>query len=725
MTTKVRSKIPAAAILLLVCLLHVYNVAGIDGERNNINNEEEADITTNLTRNYFWWKNIRSGRADNLLTNANHGVLNETASNNTNTSTSTRPKTKKKEKKVKSVRQKIANCRHLASTIDDGNTSRSQLFVARVLRRLSSRNINNNINTQADIHMAYSMGIVATLSYWDFHKKPLPEGRTNFEIMSYRNAYANRNGGLPEPLRQRRGHRRSRAMRLMVSSVRLALDQANPWISLLPPQRTVQRRQRKRNRDDESSSSAKPNAPTSFREPLFDDSAAWKNQQRQHHIQLEYSLYDWYEPTPLGNYHDTDILIATSNNGENLILAFAGTASVYDTVTNLQTFEPAQHSGLFQNKTLEGSIHRGFLNAYSRVERGSILKLCPEDSGACHIETSTPLYRRYGHCTAEGVGEATSSDESTKSDSENATKNSDNTAESITWKRGRGCKVKHRKLKTILRELVIDYLAAGKSVHLTGHSLGGSIATLHALDIIINFPNVSVSKLELWTYGGAQATDDAFLQSALAVATRLKYFLQLDSIMGNLKNIPTANTAAAFSGVSSKARRSQCHRFVTVSDDCKVDFISTVAQKTLAPDNDKNIHGKTARKLGGIRGNSVVHLVDPHYLLTPDQYGQADDPAVGNTGATFGAAGSASNTKQRKKKTQELSAIDNEIDGASPSSGEPPQNISHKQPSSTRSTLAAHSTTNYIKAISRESWDHPLSTNLPQEMRMWLGEIMI
>lgn len=118
-----------------------------------------------------------------------------------------------------------------------------------------------------------------------------------------------------------------------------------------------------------------------------------------------------------------------------------------------------------------------------------------------------------------------------------------------------------------------------------------------------------------------------------------------------------------------------------VSDDCKVDFISTIAQSLLSPENDGNIHGKTARKLGGIlKGGSVVHLAEPHYLLTPDQY-------------------------------QYLDGGDDDLLGTSDG------------PSSTRSSLSAHVTGNYLAGISRESKDHPLTTDLPPGIRRYLGEM--
>jgi hypothetical protein len=74
-----------------------------------------------------------------------------------------------------------------------------------------------------------------------------------------------------------------------------------------------------------------------------------------------------------------------------------------------------------------------------------------------------------------------------------------------------------------------------------------------------------------------------------------------------------------------------------------------------------------------------VHLVEPHYLLTPDQYQYFD----GNDD------------------------LQKSSDG----------------PSSTRSSLSAHVTGNYLAGISRESKDHPLTTDLPPDIRRYLGEL--
>jgi hypothetical protein len=182
----------------------------------------------------------------------------------------------------------------------------------------------------------------------------------------------------------------------------------------------------------------------------------------RHRVTLRYWLYDWHEPTALPgvSYHDTDLLISTIPSASTLILTFAGTASAADHATNLQTFERSNHSNFFhggdinrhnQSSTIEGSLHRGFLNAYSRVERGLVLALkmsanATPIGGDYNSRMTRTLDQRFGNCTG-GLPE----------------KNE---------KKRKGCHSRDEKLITILSEVVSEALKAGKTVHLSGHSLG-------------------------------------------------------------------------------------------------------------------------------------------------------------------------------------------------------------------------------------------------------------
>jgi hypothetical protein len=352
------------------------------------------------------------------------------------------------------------------------------------------------------------------------------------------------------------------------------------------------------------------------------------------------------------------LLIATSGDGKALILAFGGTASAADAVTNLQTFEPANHSGFFGNNItfVEMSLHQGFLNAYSRVERGSVVRLSQEQEEESQPTLLASLHRQFGHCTSKKKKKLKKSVQETKPKVLKVGINTTTTTTTATANASGigGCRVRGEKLITVLRQLVTTALLGGRTVHLSGHSLGGGLASLVALDIIINFPEVPVSRLHLWTFGAPQVSDDVFIRSAIDAAPRLRDFVQ-------------ENGSGRF------------NRFVTLSDDCEADFVSEVT-KGLLPSRKGNLRGRAARRLGGVHGH-VVHFADPHYVLTPEQYGSN----IANGNAT-------------------------KAEGASPFK------------TTTRSVYAAHSTINYLRGISRESKYHPLSTDLPSKIVDWLGE---
>lgn len=307
---------------------------------------------------------------------------------------------------------------------------------------------------------------------------------------------------------------------------------------------------------------------------------------------FQYSLYNWKESgVAKVRFHDTDILLSTSNNGKELVIAFGGTASAGDLSTNLQTFESANHSSFFQGDGIQGSLHRGFLNAYSRVDEGYILPLGND------VSQSMPLLRDihdlFTECEEERVRRKGKSSNSTNSNRISglmlateiyeASSNEVNSNHTLTdndreKKRRRGCHFKRKKLSDILRQVVINALRQGLTVHVTGHSLGGALATLLAGDVIVNHPSVSVKKLHVWVYGSPQVADDTFLRSAMNAAPRLKKFLK-----GN----------------------GRFNRFVTLSNRCKVDAIVDVTKVALSE----------RKKLGGVHG-SVVHFAEPRYLMT-------------------------------------------------------------------------------------------------------------
>lgn len=358
------------------------------------------------------------------------------------------------------------------------------------------------------------------------------------------------------------------------------------------------------------------------RRSLFDEYEAG------HRYQIEWALQNWHEASmPKVKWHDTDLIIARSGVSE-LVLSFAGTASAADQFTNIQTFEPVKHSGIFGNAsniTLSGSIHRGFLNAYTRVVSGSILRFCDVPSplmqanhrqgNMCRVEITQSLHKRYDDCleqqrrqnitqekqngggsemnanTAKKDEAQASIDNALMPNEKNATKSNKwsrfkrKLAARIKSKRARkgarqfvGCQSHGEKLIYILREIVLEALQSGQSVHLTGHSQGAAIASLLALDIAINFHEVSISKLFLWTFGGPEVADSEFYASARRQSPRLSDFL---------------------------SDRERYNRFVTQAANCGEDFVTNVASNSL--------NRRVNRRLGGVRGN-ITHAAEPVHV---------------------------------------------------------------------------------------------------------------
>jgi len=454
--------------------------------------------------------------------------------------------------------------------------------------------------------------------------------------------------------------------------------------------------------------------------------------------QFNYWLYNWYEPTALPNvnFHDTDVLVSmttaapvmssdrkTKNHSscqqqqqqqQTLVLAFAGTASASDAFTSMQTFERANHSSTFggiraieknnserkqghqQNITIEGSLHRGFLNAYSRVERGNVVRLVRpttenlnnfngDDGDKMTVSPSestlmASLDRRFGHCLMHATKNRTTTRPSREGSISNSSKDYDNTSTTNVKRTKNGvCRARGERLGVILRELVTDAVRQGHTVHITGHSLGGAIGALLALDVVVNFPQVPVSNLYLWTFGAPQVADDVFLRSAMEAAPRLRPFVsqQLD---GGIRRSSNKNNNGRF------------RRYVTISDDCNVDFVSSVAERTV------RALRRGARRIGGVHGE-VVHFSEPHYILTPEQYLRHDAASLPNDADANENTTAATLSSDNKRKK-----------------------ISSN--STTGSAIDAHALANYLLGISRESEDHPLTTDLPEEiMQDFLGGV--
>ena len=131
-------------------------------------------------------------------------------------------------------------------------------------------------------------------------------------------------------------------------------------------------------------------------------------------------------------------------------------------ITNSQAYEPASHSSYFKG-IKQGSLHRGMLNAYSRVDSGDITALYTQGDSLTFGENLKQIYENCTHLKNETI-----------------------LAAQYT------CSIENMKLSNILVEASFNALKSGKKLIVTGHSLGSALAVLLALDLVVN-KNISKS----------------------------------------------------------------------------------------------------------------------------------------------------------------------------------------------------------------------------------------
>ncbi|KAL3810863.1 hypothetical protein ACHAXA_005863 [Cyclostephanos tholiformis] len=332
---------------------------------------------------------------------------------------------------------------------------------------------------------------------------------------------------------------------------------------------------------------------------------------------VEWILSDWHETNANIRWHDTDLIIATSGTSD-VVIAFAGTAGPADAVTSIQTLEPASHSGLFDRRwggggiddatnssttatsppssSLEGNIHRGYLNAYARVMRGNIRRLeydYHDDvvggnrPSALSPKFFTTLDDYYNECmTMQGRMNASIDREDSFAITTKKTTNRNKKKRQTKKQRGGHqdmCRTSGYRLMDILRNVTTSALRSGRNVHIVGHSLAGALATIHALDVAMNYDSVTapMDRLHLWTFGAPEMADSLFFESAGSISQRLRDFL-------------------------GDPRRH--HRYVTQSvKNCDTDVVASITSNALN-------RGRAVRRLGGVRGD-VVHMNEPTFLL--------------------------------------------------------------------------------------------------------------
>ena len=217
---------------------------------------------------------------------------------------------------------------------------------------------------------------------------------------------------------------------------------------------------------------------------------------------IEWYFSDWHEKNSVKAWHDTDLIIATSGTAE-IVLSFAGTASAADALTNVQTLEPVKHSRLFTDtnstSSIEGNIHRGFLNAYSRVSRGRIKRL-NNNGSYTKSKSLKSIDRLFTQCITQQTSRKQSKSTALAVIPTNTTEKEKRKHEK-RLQQSQVCYSRDYKLMDILRNVTTTALKSGKTVHVVGHSLGGALALIHTLDIIMNQRNVPIKKLHLWTLG--------------------------------------------------------------------------------------------------------------------------------------------------------------------------------------------------------------------------------
>ncbi|EJK65249.1 hypothetical protein THAOC_13913 [Thalassiosira oceanica] len=293
-------------------------------------------------------------------------------------------------------------------------------------------------------------------------------------------------------------------------------------------------------------------------------------------------------------WHDTDLIVASGRN--ELVIALAGSASFGDLITNIQTFEPgkiarlccrfvnlslelgssASHSGLFET---DGGLHRGFVNSYSRVNRGKVRRLNREIKSVqvledmldrCESSRNSNFGDTYGINGTNAVNGTSYVEISNEKRRRRKQKNV----------KRKTCHSRGVKLMDALKNATFEALRSGRTVHLVGHSLAGAIAQLLSMDIVLNKRDVQTRRLHLWTFGSPEIADSQFYSSVWNTSPRLSKF---------------------FSG-------KRFHRYVTQSiETCNTDVIASITSKSL--------NHRAMRRIGGV-GGDVVHWIEPTHVLS-------------------------------------------------------------------------------------------------------------
>jgi hypothetical protein len=200
-----------------------------------------------------------------------------------------------------------------------------------------------------------------------------------------------------------------------------------------------------------------------------------------------------------GIWHDTELLIAESKH--SVVFIFRGTENAADMMTSARRYSHVSHS-IFSRVCSKGAVHKGMLGAYARVNRGALADLSTSQKFAKGGRFDEGIREVFNNCTAGG--------------------------REIS---GQQCSLRHVNLSHLLVHAAVRALRLGKRVICTGHSLGGALASLMALDILVNVPIESgnsviplLDKLYLTTFGEPEFADNSFFNELFTKVDHIAAF---------------------------------------------------------------------------------------------------------------------------------------------------------------------------------------------------------
>ena len=155
-------------------------------------------------------------------------------------------------------------------------------------------------------------------------------------------------------------------------------------------------------------------------------------------VKQKYQVTWFFNDFREGSWHDTELIILESP--DTIVIAFRGSDSPSDLVTNSQRLETTKKSSIFGS--IKGRLHRGIMNAYSSVNAGDIIRVNPNFQSLYDVELLGELL------STSCIDKTETRDSRIK------------------------CKVQDVLLAPILKQAVYLALNEGKKVILTGHSLG-------------------------------------------------------------------------------------------------------------------------------------------------------------------------------------------------------------------------------------------------------------